>query len=63
MLTEEQIKKYIEGGGVSCPHCGSQDIEGGFVEIVSGEAWQDVTCNHCGKKWTDIYKLKSIEEE
>lgn len=47
----------------SCPFCGSEDVEGDFVETDSSEAWQPVTCNNCGKGWNDLYKLVGFEEE
>lgn len=58
-------ERYIQHGGVSCPFCGSEDIEGGFVETSEGYAFQPITCKEegCGKKWKDIYILSDLEEE
>ena len=61
-LTAKQKKDYIKGGQNGCPYCGSDDIEGGFVEIDSGGAWQEVYCHICHKEWSDIYKMVDIEE-
>ncbi len=54
MLTQ---KRYVEGGGNHCPACENGDIKGGFVEVLTGEAWQHITCNNCKASWHDIYTL------
>jgi len=62
-IDSRAINDYIKSGGVICPYCGSEDIEGGFININIGEAFQEITCHSCDKRWTDIYKLIWIEEE
>ena len=59
-LTEKQKKAYIEGGGVSCPFCGSSDIEGQFVEVDAGRATQPMGCLKCDHQWTDQYVLADL---
>lgn len=46
-----------------CPFCKSNDLETEQFEVVddSGEAKQIVSCNHCYKAWTDVYKLSDVE--
>ena len=56
-ITAEQAKGYLNGGGVSCPFCGSHDIEGQFVETNEGRATQPMKCNQCGEDWMDYYRL------
>lgn len=53
-LTNEE---YVAKGGGVCPHCGSGDITGGFVDIEGGTATQRCTCNDCSEEWIDGYKL------
>ena len=53
-------RKYIEGGGVACPFCGSENIEGGSVEIDCGFANQNVGCADCGAEWLDYYVLNGV---
>ena len=60
-LSDEQMQQYLSLGGVRCPHCGSQDLEGQSVEINQGEAVQEVGCDSCGACWYDIYVLARIE--
>lgn len=57
----ETNKEYCEHGGVHCPYCGSEDIDGGSIEINLAGAWQSITCLSCDKEWTDIYKLIAYE--
>ncbi len=54
MNTNEQ---HIENGGDQCPHCNSKEIQGGCIYFDTGSAWQEVTCNDCGKEWQDLYTL------
>lgn len=56
-MTPEQREKYIAQGGVRCPYCGSEDLDGGSVQIDRGTASQDITCLDCGKEWEDTYVL------
>ena len=61
----EQIKRidrYVNEGGSRCLSCQSHDIEGGSVEIISGAAWQPVSCNSCGATWNDTYTLTGVED-
>jgi hydrogenase maturation factor len=59
-LTEVQIKKYVDGGGVRCPFCSGDDIVGQSVQIEAGAAWQDMSCSDCNAVWTDSYKLVGV---
>lgn len=43
-----------------CPHCHSEHIEGGFVEIDEMHAYQPVFCDECGSSWTDVYEFDHI---
>ena len=58
----ELRKKYLASDGALCPHCGSNDLIGGQLDISMGEVWQDITCNNCKKKWCDIYTLSDMGE-
>ena len=46
----------------SCPFCQSEDIEARRINIEGSQAWQDVKCNTCAKKWSDVYTLTGYEE-
>lgn len=56
-MTKEE---YVKSWGLSCPHCGSTNIQTiGPIE-ADGDgicAWQDVECNDCQSAWTDEYNL------
>uniref|UniRef100_A0A6M3M5T5 Uncharacterized protein n=1 Tax=viral metagenome TaxID=1070528 RepID=A0A6M3M5T5_9ZZZZ len=62
-MKQEDKWEYVNSGGTSCPYCGSQEIQGGFIEVDAGSAWQSIDCLECGKGWKDIYRLVDIEEE
>ena len=54
---------YVRLQGVLCPDCWSSNIEGdGSVEIEGSDAWEAITCNACGARWTDQYTLIGYEE-
>ena len=63
MLTQDEIKAYVENPIPKCPYCGTRDIVGGSVEINCSAAYQEVVCQVCDKRWLDLYKLFGIEEE
>ena len=50
----------LEASGHRCPFCKSTMIEGGSVEIQSGEATQKVGCNECSAEWIDGYKISQV---
>lgn len=61
-ITKEQEKKYIKEFGAVCPVCGSDQIEGGSIDIDNGMAYQNCYCNDCQEEWTDEYSLTGITE-
>jgi len=48
-LSKEKIRVYIDTKGVRCLFCGSEQLQGGFVEVRSETATQRVTCLDCKK--------------
>lgn len=55
--------KYAAGAGVSCPFCGSGDLEVLEGPQVDGACcWQEVECLDCHKTWRDVYRLAGYEE-
>ena len=59
---EKRFKKYVVNGGVSCPFCGSEDLNTNPPEFDTGTMWQQAYCCQCDKKWTDTYRLVEAEE-
>ena len=59
-LTEKKKQNYIDMDGNICPYCESSDIERGERNTGCGVHTQATSCNECGKKWTDVYKLVSV---
>jgi ribosomal protein S27E len=62
-LTKKQKQAYLKAGGVKCPYCGTDDIQGGFIETIWESAHQEVKCLACDKQWMDVYTLSEINEE
>lgn len=61
-LTDEQVKKYLEEGGCTCPFCDDGDLEGGPVQLDAGIAWQTMKCHNCNKSWDDMYTLTGVDD-
>mgnify|MGYP001419004486 CR=1 FL=1 len=56
-----KAREYVKEGYAHCPICGSDEIEGGSVEIDGKICWQSVHCIDCMAEWDDIYELTFIE--
>lgn len=48
---------YVDSMGLRCPHCGSDDVSGGEIDISAGVASQEVDCGDCFARWYDLYTL------
>lgn len=62
-MNKKQIAKYLKNPD-HCPYCGGEDfdaIDYGFEKELDPFVWSKLYCI-CGKKWTEIYTLKTIEE-
>jgi DNA-directed RNA polymerase subunit RPC12/RpoP len=57
--TRERL--YIESGGVKCPYCRSENIEGGSRNMDGNWISFEVTCLECKRDWEDIYTLTGVE--
>ena len=53
-------RRYIKERGLSCPFCGSSSIEGGFIKVETGKAFQKMCCAKCEERWQDIYELIDV---
>jgi len=62
MLTEDQKTKYL-GSPYLCPYCGSDELSLGKVTADVNRAVQNISCRHCKKRWSNIYKLAQVEED
>jgi hypothetical protein len=51
------VEDYVKADGTHCPACGSDDIEGRFVEVDLDCAFQEIACNCCNSTWRDVYQL------
>ena len=53
-------ESYIKGKGLSCPFCEAESVQGGFIQIESGKAFQEMGCTECEGAWQDVYELIDI---
>jgi hypothetical protein len=51
---------YIKGEGLACPFCGSESVQGGFVQIEAGKGFQEMSCAECEGAWQDVYQLVDV---
>lgn len=56
-------EEYVAKGGNACPFCGSGHLEGDAIQSEGAKAWQEITCNGCGKVWQDVYQLTGWTDE
>jgi len=63
VLVDDEVKLYIEQGGVRCPFCGSDDLHTGRLQTDAGIAWQRVECCSCEARWKDQYNLTDIDRD
>jgi predicted RNA-binding Zn-ribbon protein involved in translation (DUF1610 family) len=57
--TTRVLEAYKQNNGIKCMFCGWSQLQGGAVEIESGQASQQITCPACGASWTDVYVLSN----
>lgn len=69
MTTEKKInaKKPVTqdvflANPCKCPACGSDQVEGGSIEVNAGGAYQAVSCKDCQATWNEVYKLVGYSE-
>lgn len=62
-LTQEQANNYLRNGGVECPYCGSENIQGVNRDMVGGCYFIDMECDDCNHQWTEGYQLFEIYDE
>jgi len=59
---EEKQENYIKGEGCFCPHCGSDQIEGGSFNGEGNLVFQKINCMDCEESWDDVYTLTKFVE-
>lgn len=53
-------EEHLKSRGAACPWCRSASLKAGRIEVDGDSAWQPVTCESCGKSWTDDYRLSGF---
>jgi C4-type Zn-finger protein len=62
-LTDEQKRDYIANKGITCPFCVSYMIVGNAVDFTDSGLMQEISCDECSARWTDIYTLTAVVED
>lgn len=58
MTREEVLAAALRG---VCPRCGTHEVTGQPVSVENARAWQRVSCDRCGARWTEVYILNHAE--
>ncbi|QIB67138.1 hypothetical protein [Kineobactrum salinum] len=61
-IQEAAQTQYLEKEGEHCPTCGSNDLQGGSVDVDSPHASQPMSCGDCRATWTDQYQLTGFAD-
>jgi len=61
MLTNEQVKKYLENPS-QCPKCESDFIDDIERTYDGDNIYRYYRCSKCSCKWVETYKLTEVEE-
>jgi hypothetical protein len=56
------LKDYLYSPNM-CPYCCGQNVVGGDVDFGDINAWRNVQCQDCGKKWTEEFTITDVKED
>jgi len=51
---------YIKSKGLICPFCKTESVQGGFIQVEAGKAYQKMDCLECDGRWKDVYRLVDV---
>ena len=51
----ETNKEIITAETTECPYCGSDEVEGGFIEVDGDHARQKMSCSRCLSMWNSVF--------
>lgn len=51
---------HLKGKGLVCPFCGAEAVQGGFILIETGNAFQKMNCTECDGIWQDVFQLVDV---
>jgi hypothetical protein len=61
VLTNTDIKRYIDTGGSACPFCAGDKFHLGAVRGGTGVCFRDITCLACNEIWREIFHLAELQ--
>lgn len=61
-ITARFFAEYVHNGGTTCPwpDCESNDIESDKHKKTYDDSDSPITCNGCGREWTELYRLTGV---
>lgn len=64
-ITAKIIKKYLKNPD-NCPFCDNKEGKGLYADNnditpESSVLWRNISCNDCGRGWTEEFKLSLID--
>lgn len=59
-ITEKQQERYLEDPN-TCPFCNGRELSAGDTDFSDADAWRNIECTSCGRKWLECFQLWSIE--
>jgi DNA-directed RNA polymerase subunit M/transcription elongation factor TFIIS len=60
-LTQQDVRAHRDTG--NCPYCGCDSLYFDTLEEQQADVYQEVCCNECERKWTNIYRFVGIVQE
>jgi transposase-like protein len=61
MLTDEQVREYVERDWLLCPYCKAEHTVEMGSQFCEDMAYQKFVCWECGRTWEATYRLVSIQ--
>ena len=62
-LNKTMLKKYKKNP-YRCPYCGSENLDGGRFDQVTGSTGVvPINCLNCKKEWDDLYELVGVDDQ
>lgn len=59
-ITEGEQEAYLEDPN-TCPFCGGRKLNTGDTDFSDTDAWRNITCSNCKRKWVECFQLWSID--
>ena len=62
-VPQEELELFLFGDESRCPYCPSKEVTGHDIEVDGRTVRQEMTCDACHRRWTDVYFFDGVELE